>query len=129
MKNTLRKGYQFRKILRIGSAFRGTSFRAVYRLNSLGIIRLGFSLSAKSGNAVKRNLIRRRLRQLSREKGADTGADVVILPEGKLLKNNWESIRRDFMKLLVEIEGTRKNSQIRKSNEVTDQLEKKHQPE
>ncbi|MCK5063716.1 MAG: ribonuclease P protein component [Candidatus Fermentibacteraceae bacterium] len=129
MKNTLRKGYQFRKILRSGSAFRGTSFRAVYRLNSLGIIRLGFSLSAKSGNAVKRNLIRRRLRQLSREKGADTGADVVILPEGKLLKNNWESIRRDFMKLLVEIEGTRKNSQIRKSNEVTDQLEKKHQPE
>lgn len=129
MKNTLRKGYQFRKILRNGCAFRGTSFRAVYRLNSLGVLRLGFSLSAKSGNAVRRNLIRRRLRQLSIEKGTDTGADVVILPEGKLLKNNWESIKRDFMKLLVEIEGTGKNRQIGKTNEVTDQIIKKNQPE
>ncbi len=103
-------------------------------MNSLGIIRLGFSLSAKSGNAVKRNLIRRRLRHLSREKGADTGADVVILPEGKLLKNNWERIKKDFVELLVEIEETRKNRQEnrqirKKSNEVTDQSTKKSQPE
>lgn len=108
MKNTLKKGYQFRRILRTGSAFRGTSFRAVYRLNSLGIIRLGFSLSAKSGNSVKRNLMRRRLRNLSREKGMNTGADVVIIPEGRLSKSNWESLSEDFTGLLVSIEETRK---------------------
>lgn len=109
MKNTLKKGYQFRRILRTGSAFRGTSFRAVYRLNSLGIIRLGFSLSAKSGNAVKRNLVRRRLRHLSREIGMNTGADVVIMPEGRLIKNNWENLQKDFMELLVSIKETRKS--------------------
>lgn len=74
----------------------------------MGIIRMGFSLSAKSGNAVKRNLIRRRLRHLSIEKGMNTGADVVIMPEGKLLKDNWENLRKDFMELLVSIEKTRK---------------------
>ena len=104
MKNTLKKGYQFRRILRTGSAFRGTSFRALYRLNSLGIIRLGFSLSAKSGNSVKRNLMRRRLRHLAEEKGKSTGADVVIIPEGKISIKNWENIRKDFMEMLVTIE-------------------------
>jgi ribonuclease P protein component len=124
MKNTLKKGYQFRRILRTGNAFRGTSFRAVYRLNSLGMIRLGFSLSAKSGNSVKRNLMRRRLRHLAEEEGKRTGADVVIMPEGKLSTNNWAIVRKDFMEMLVTIEEKGKNRrkiQIRKSNETTDQ--------
>ncbi|MCK4505473.1 MAG: ribonuclease P protein component [Candidatus Aegiribacteria sp.] len=124
MKNTLKKGYQFRRILRTGSAFRGISFRAVYRLNSLGMIRLGFSLSAKSGNSVKRNLIRRRLRHLAEEEGRRTGADVVIMPEGKLLTNNWAIVRKDFMEMLVTIEEkgkSRQKIQIRKRNETADQ--------
>ncbi len=115
MKNTLKKGYQFRRILGTGNAFRGTSFRAVYRLNSLGIIRLGFSLSAKSGNSVKRNLMRRRLRSLAEEKGKRTGADVVIMPAGKLSINNWEIVREDFMKLLVTIEEKEKKNSHRKA--------------
>ena len=114
MKNILKKGYQFRRILKTGSAFRGTSLRAVYRLNSLGIIRLGFSLSKKSGNAVKRNLMRRRLRHLSREKGRNTGADIVILPEGKLSIKNWEKVQKDFMELLLAIEEDRKKRQEKK---------------
>ena len=111
MKNTLKKGYQFRRILRTGNTFRGISFRAVYRLNSLGILRLGFSLSAKSGNAVKRNLLRRRLRHLAEEKGKSKGADVVIMPEGKLSAGNWKTVQKDFIELLVKIQETRKSRQ------------------
>jgi len=98
MKRTLNKGYQFRRVFRTGKSFRGESFRAVYTVNTLGFIRLGFSLSAKSGNAVSRNLMRRRLRSLARHEG--TGADVVILPAGKLEGLGWAEVKRDFEELV-----------------------------
>ncbi|MBN2586529.1 MAG: ribonuclease P protein component [Candidatus Fermentibacteraceae bacterium] len=98
MKRTLNKGYQFRRVFRTGKTFRGESFRAVYVSNTLGFIRLGFSLSAKSGNAVSRNLMRRRVRSLAREESV--GIDLVILPEGKLRGIGWDSVKRDFEKMM-----------------------------
>lgn len=98
MKRTLNKGYQFRRVFRTGKAFRGESFRAVYAKNTLGFIRLGFSLSAKSGNAVSRNLMRRRIKSLAR--GKRVGADIVILPAGGLEGLTWQSVKKDFEELM-----------------------------
>jgi ribonuclease P protein component len=105
-KKTLRKGYQFRRVFRTGTAFRGVSFRAVYSENTLGYIRLGFSLSAKSGNAVMRNLIRRRIKNLREKYVRRVGADIVILPQGKLENAKWPDIRDDFNTLMKDIEKT-----------------------
>ncbi len=105
IEKTLKKGYQFRRVFRKGKAFRGVSFRAVYIKNTLGNIRLGFSLSAKSGNAVKRNLMRRRIKGLAEKKGKRLGADIVILPAGKLRDAKWTDIKLDFEKMVSLIEN------------------------
>ncbi|MCK4806748.1 MAG: ribonuclease P protein component, partial [Candidatus Aegiribacteria sp.] len=105
IERTLKKGHQFRRVLRKGIAFRGVSFRAVYIKNTLGNIRLGFSLSAKSGNAVKRNLMRRRIKQLTGINSKRVGADIVILPAGKLRDTRWIDIREDFEKMMSIIEN------------------------
>lgn len=105
IERTLKKSYQFRRVFRKGKAFRGVSFRAVYIKNTLGNIRLGFSLSAKSGNAVKRNLIRRRIKGLAAQSGKSVGADIVILPAGKLRDAVWTDIKDDFEKMVSEIEN------------------------
>ena len=104
MKKTLKKGYQFRKVFRKGKAFRGVSFRAVYIKNTLGNIRLGFSLSAKSGNAVSRNLLRRRIKGLAEQNCKNLGVDIVILPAGKLRDAKWADIKIDFEKMVSLIE-------------------------
>jgi len=70
-------------------------------------LRLGFSLSAKSGNAVKRNLIRRRIRDLGGRNRRRAGADIVILPAGRLSNAKWNDIKEDFEKLMVLIEKKR----------------------
>ena len=67
-------------------------------------MRLGFSLSAKSGNAVNRNLIRRRIKDLGERNRERAGADIVILPEGRLSNTEWCDIKDDFEKLIVQIE-------------------------
>ena len=105
IEKTLKKGYQFRRVFRKGKAFRGVSFRAVYIKNTLGNIRLGFSLSAKSGNAVKRNLMRRRIKGLAGQNLERVGADIVILPTGKLRDARWADIQVDFEKMVSAIEN------------------------
>ncbi len=105
IEKTLKKSYQFRRVFRKGKAFRGVSFRAVYIKNTLGNIRLGFSLSAKSGNAVKRNLMRRRIKGLAEQKCKRLGADIVILPAGKLRDAKWTDIKLDFEKMVSVIEN------------------------
>ena len=110
VKRSLKKSSQFRRVFSGGRRYRGAAFRAVFIMNTLGVIRLGFSLSAKSGNAVERNRLRRRIKSLSREAEISTGADIVILPQGKLGGHTWTEIREDFGRLLEEIERTvRKN--------------------
>ncbi len=105
VEKTLKKGYQFKRVFRKGKAFRGVSFRAVYIKNTLGNIRLGFSLSAKSGNAVTRNLLRRRIKGLAGQNFERIGADIVILPAGKLRDARWADIKEEFEKMVSVIEN------------------------
>jgi len=101
---SLKRSSQFRKIFSSGRRFRGRAFRAVYMMNTLGVVRLGFSLSAKSGGSVERNLFRRRVKSLARELEGGPGADVVILPQGKLGDKTWQMLQEDFLRLIRELD-------------------------
>lgn len=78
-------------------------------MNTLGMVRLGFSLSAKSGCAVERNLFRRRVKSLARERTSCTGADIVILPQGRLGDATWPMVREDFRRLSEELDASARN--------------------
>ena len=90
----------YREIYRTGERYRGSAIKAVYRSNTLGGIRLGFSVSRKTGIAVKRNLFKRRIRALTRENGIGLNADMILSPVGRLEKATWNSLRDDFLCLL-----------------------------
>lgn len=108
----VRKSWQFRKLLRQGKYFRGNVLKARYLKNSLGQIRLGFSVSAKTGNAVRRNLFKRRLRQYSVEKGTIVGYDAVVFPVKKLENIGWEEMLED-MNRLTEMVNSLGGSKLR----------------
>lgn len=97
----VRESWHFRKILRNGRQIRGSVLRIRYTMNSLGRIRLGFSVSAKTGKSVERNLFKRRLRQYSVEKEVERGFDAVVFPEKKLVDISWIDLKED-MDMFVE---------------------------
>jgi len=65
-------------------------------------MRLGFSVSAKKGNSVKRNLFKRRLRQYSVEVNLemDKGIDAVIIPLVRLEHIRWNHLKTDMDNLV-----------------------------
>ncbi len=55
---------EFERVYRQGAAYRGRLFTVHAFPNEIGTPRLGLSVSRKVGNAVRRNAVRRRLREV-----------------------------------------------------------------
>ena len=55
---------EFERVYKQGTAYRGRLFSVHAFPNELGTLRLGLSVSKKVGNAVVRNTLRRRMREI-----------------------------------------------------------------
>jgi len=97
---SLKRSSLYREIYRTGRRYRGSAIKAVYRSNTLGSIRLGFSVSRKTGNAVKRNRFRRRIKTMAREEGAGLSVDMIHSPVNGLESATWKKLRDEFLSFL-----------------------------
>jgi len=66
--------------------------------NQVGTTRMGFTVTTKVGNAVVRNRIRRRLRELYRQRRASLpdGVDVVIVARASAPDADFQKLSRAF---------------------------------
>ncbi len=90
---------EFERVFRGGWRFRGSVLKIVCSGNTLGLIRLGFSVSRKSGCAVERNRFRRRVRETLRQRlemPPGTEVDMVVSPSVKLSMVTKRSMEEDL---------------------------------
>src|SRR5690349_14619715 len=76
-----------------------------------GPSRVGFTVSKKVGNAVERNRVRRRLRELVRLSGSafmTEGHDYVLIGRREALKLPFERMTQDFSRALTRVHGAAK---------------------
>ena len=98
--NRIRTGADFRQVMKTGVKISGKA-TVIYlkRDESLTHARFGFIVSKTVSGAVGRNLIKRRLRAISRELVANhpTGFDLVIraLPEAKEFE--WNRLQQEVL--------------------------------
>ncbi len=80
-KYRLRKRREFSYTYKSGKSLANSCLVLVYRKNRLDVSRVGFSISKKFGNAVHRNKIKRRLREIYRKRIDEikTGYDLIFV--------------------------------------------------
>lgn len=105
---TLKKRTEFLKVAKSEQRFYGTHFLVQALPNSelSGIFRVGYVATRKTGNAVKRNKAKRRLRALvDRFKDQFVPqCDYVFIARNSLWSTEFEMLQHDFCNVLKKIE-------------------------
>ena len=98
---TLKKNHEFRRLYQKGASAVAGGMVLYCRKNRLGHNRVGFTVSVKLGNAVKRNRARRRLREVYRLNSPRlrSGWDIILVARGRTLTAPWKELNETFLRL------------------------------
>ncbi len=97
----LRKRKEFQHTFAHGKKFFGSHLRLVVCRNSLGYSRLGLAVSRRIGNAVGRNRVKRRIRELfrrNRDHFPDS-CDIVVIPQVTAAGLSFDELQQVFLDL------------------------------
>ena len=102
---SLKENRLFRRLYAKGKTA-ATPYLAVYcRRNGKNGNRLGITVSTKLGNAVTRNRVRRRLREVYRlnETKLRTGYDIVIVARFRSVRARYSELDKSFLSLAKKL--------------------------
>ena len=96
---------EFERVYRQGTAYRGRLFSVHAFPNEHGAPRLGLSVSRRVGNAVTRNAVRRKLREMFHSciSEVSENLDLVVSARPAAAEATFEELREEFGKSLVRV--------------------------
>lgn len=100
--NRLKKNRDFKLVYKRGKSYANRDFIIYQKKNGLNISRIGFSLSKKVGKAWKRNLIKRRLREIIRKNNLllSAGYDIIIIVRPKIKDIEYNAMEKSLLHAL-----------------------------
>ena len=102
--NIVKKNTEFNNIIKIGKKYSNDIFYIYIVDNSYSYNRYGISVSKKVGNAVTRNLYKRRIKDIIDDANIKfSGKDVVIISRPKLKFCDYTYIRNSIVKIFSMI--------------------------
>ena len=110
---TLKKNYEFHRLYSKGKSA-VTPFLVVYaRRSKRRSNRIGFTVSTKLGKAVKRNRVRRRLREIYRlhEARFVPGTDLVVVARGRAVTATYRQLETAFLSACGKLQLFTENAQ------------------
>ena len=83
-----------------------------YKKNKLENSRVGFSISKKYGNAVKRNYIKRRLREIVRHNKEllPSETDIILIPKKNTYNMSYNLLEKSVIHILSVLKEKRGNN-------------------
>jgi len=107
LKYKIRAGWEYRYIYRNGRRKANRYFVLYYLKNNLGYSRFGISVNRKLGGAVKRNRIKRLIREIIglRDDAKQMGLDMVIIAREGMIGVNYKEANDAFGNLIAHLEA------------------------
>lgn len=101
----LKENHEFRRLYNKGKSAVSPYFAVYCRKNHREVSRLGITTGVKLGNAVKRNRVRRRIRELYRtnETRILPGYDIVVVARTRAIYARYSDLERSFLQLLKKV--------------------------
>lgn len=107
MKHTvaLKQNHEFRRLYNKGNSAVSPYFAVYCRRTKRPYSRLGITTGVKLGNAVKRNFVRRRIRELYRtnEDKLLPGYDIVVVARSRAIYGQYAELERSFRHLMKKL--------------------------
>jgi ribonuclease P protein component len=101
----IRKKKDFNNLYKKGRSVRGKYFNVIFLPNGLGYSRMAVVASKKSGDAVQRNRIRRRARELFRRNKdlLSVPLDILLIAKKETRTATWQDLRLHYLSTLQAI--------------------------
>jgi len=110
---SIKENHIFRRLYAKGKSAASPCLALYCRRNGRGHSRLGITVSAKLGKAVRRNKIRRRIREIYRIHQGDLlpGWDIVVVARVKAAHSSYAAMERSFLSAADKLGLRRKEPQ------------------
>lgn len=99
----IRRRAEFQRVFETGRRWQGRFVTVLVASNEIGGPRLGIVASRKLGDAVRRNLAKRLIREVFRQNTPlldRQGVDIVVIPRRELFDAAYSSLETDFRSVL-----------------------------
>jgi ribonuclease P protein component len=103
----IRKKKDFLILYKKGSRYKSKYFSLIYSFNALPYSRVGVVASRKVGEAVVRNKVKRRMRELFRRNKdlLGTPVDLLIVAGPEMPRAEWTQLKEEYLRGMREIGG------------------------
>ncbi len=110
---SIKENYIFRRLYSKGKSAASPHLVVYCRRNGQGYNRLGITVSAKLGKAVRRNKVRRRIREIYRLHQAKLlpGWDLVVVARVRAAHSRYDALDRSFLSITDKLGLLRKEEQ------------------
>ena len=107
---SMKENHLFRRLYAKGKSAVSPCLAVYVRKNNLGVTRLGFTVGTKVGKAVRRNKVRRRIREAYRihEGRMAPGWDIVVVARVKAAFAPYSELERELLRLMDRLGVYRK---------------------
>ncbi len=98
----LTRNVDFQRVYDGGKAWAGREVVVRALPNELGLTRYGFAVGRRVGNAVIRNKVKRRLREILRQQTLRTGWDIILIARASAVPADYKSLEKSVANLLIK---------------------------